>query len=86
MRSNGSIAWPNSDVWSASDWVMTHRGSNYTIFVPVRDGEEAVTLKQSGYALNIIAEQLAFTASAQGDLFATIDSPSKTYSTKCMNC
>jgi len=40
---------------------------------------EAVTLMQSGYVLNTIAERLAFTALGQRDLFATTDLPSKTY-------
>ena len=86
MRSDGSIAWPNSIVWCVDAWVITERQQKFITFVPVKVGEDQATITQSRYVQNITAEQLAFRASAQGDLFATIDSPSKTYSTKCMNC
>ena len=52
MRKNGSIEWPNSDLWCADGWAMKERHAKFTTFVPVRDGEEAVTFKRLGYVLN----------------------------------
>ena len=79
MRKSTSIAWPNSDVWCVDGWATKEPRAKSITFVPVRDGAEARTLTQSGYVLNTIAERLAFTASAQRDLFATTDLPNKTY-------
>ena len=79
MKSSGSIAWPNSAVWCVDGWATREPRAKSTIFVPVRDGVEARTLKQSGYVLNTIAEQLACMDLAQRDLFDTTDLPNKTY-------
>ena len=79
MKKSTLIAWPNSDVWCVEGWATKEPHAKSTIFVPVRDGAEAHTLKQSGYVLNTIAERLASTALAQRDLFATTDLPSKNY-------
>ena len=79
MRKSTSIAWPNSDVWSVGGWATKTPRAKFTTFVPVRDGEEARTFKQSGYVLNTIAEKLASTVSAQKDLFAITDLPNKNY-------
>lgn len=79
MKKNGCHLWPNLDVASAKDWVMTHRWSNYTIYAPVRDGESRITSMSSHYVFPITEEMKASTASAQKDLFATMDLPSKTY-------
>ena len=79
MKKNTLIAWPNSAVWCVDGWATKEPHAKSTTFVPVRDGAEAATLKQSGYVLNTIAEQLASTVSGQRDLFDTTDSPSRTY-------
>ena len=78
MKNNGSIAWPNSAVWSAEGWATKTPRAKFITFVPVRDGEEARTFKQLGYVLNTIAERLASTGSAQKDLFDITDLPNKT--------
>ena len=72
---------PNSAVWSVNDWVMTHRGSNYTIFVPVRDGESPTTSTLFRCVFDITEETMESTASGQKDLFGITDLPSKIYST-----
>ena len=75
MRKNISIAWPNLAVWCVDGWATKEPHAKSTIFVPVRDGAEARTLKQSGYVLNTIAERLACMDLEQKDLFDTTDSP-----------
>ena len=79
MKKNTSIAWPNSDVWFVDAWAMKHQGSRSIIYVPVRDGAEAATLKQSGCVLNTIAERLACMDLEQKDLFDTTDLQNKNY-------
>ena len=79
MRRNISIAWPNSAVWCVDGWATKEPHAKSTTFVPVRDGAEARTLKQSGYVLNTIAEKLAYTGLAQKDSFDTTDLQSKNY-------
>lgn len=79
MRKSTSIVWPNSDVWCVGGWATKEPRAKSITFVPVRDGAEARTLTQSGYVLNTIAEKQVSTDSAQRDLFATTDLPSKTY-------
>jgi hypothetical protein len=79
MRKSTLIVWPNSDVWCVEGWATKEPHAKSTTFVPVRDGAEALTLKQSGYVLNTIAERLASTALGQRDLFDTTGLPSKTY-------
>ena len=69
---------PNSAVWSVKDWVMTHRGSNYTIFVPVRDGESPTTSTLYRCVFDTTEETMESTASGQKDLFDTTDLQNKT--------
>ena len=79
MIKNTLIVWPNSDVWCVGVWATKEPRAKSITFVPVRDGAEARTLTQSGYVLNTIAEKQVSTDSAQRDLFATTDLPSKIY-------
>ena len=79
MKKSTSISWPNSAVWCVEGWALKEHHARFTTFVPVRDGEEARTLKQSGYVLNTIAEQLASTGLVQRDLFDITDLPSGNY-------
>jgi hypothetical protein len=79
MRKNISIAWPNSAVWCVEGWATKEPRAKSITFVPVRDGAEAATLKQSDYVLNTIAERLASTVLGQKDLFDTTGLPSGNY-------
>jgi hypothetical protein len=79
MKKSISIAWPNSAVWCVEGWATKEPHAKSTIFVPVRDGAEALTFKQSGYVLNTIAEKLASTALGPRDLFDTTGLPSKSF-------
>ena len=70
---------PSSDVWCVKDWVMTHRGSNYTIYVPAKDGESPTTSTLSRCVFDITEETMEFTASEPKAFQSTTDLPSKTY-------
>jgi hypothetical protein len=79
MKKRGLIKFPNSAVWCVEGWATKEPHAKSTIFVPVRDGAEALTFKQSGYVLNTIAEKLASTALGQRDLFDTTGLPNKSF-------
>jgi hypothetical protein len=78
MKNNGSIKWPNLDVWCVNEWVIQEHHPKYTIFVPVRDGDDPATTKPFHYAQNITGATQGFTDSVQRDLFDTTDLQSRT--------
>jgi hypothetical protein len=79
MKKSISIAWPNSAVWCVEGWATKELHAKSITFVPVRDGAEALTFKQSGYVLNTIAEKLASTALGQRAFQNTTGLPSKSF-------
>ena len=61
MKKNTYPQYPNLNVWCVKDWVMTEHHPKYTIFVPVRDGDDPATITQSHSAQSTTEDQQAST-------------------------